>query len=301
MKTGEETGLVLALAGFALLSVGDSVIKSMAGLWSPIGIAALRFAIGACGLSVLLAAREGWAGFRPRRPWLQLARGACLAGATLTFFSSLFVMPLAEATALVFLAPILTALMSGPLLGETVRRQAYIASALAFVGVLVVLRPNIAEFGPVALLPICAALFMALLMLANRASAGHGSALSMQAHMAMVAAPILAAATLAGHASGAPVLTLQWPPAEVWRGCAIVAVTASTAHWLIFHGTMRAGAALVSPMTYVQIIVAGGIGWWWFGERPDMVALLGVIVIIGAGLYLWRSSAAPQKARPVHT
>lgn len=298
MQNDEAVGLASALAGFALLSVGDSVIKGMAGLWSPIGIAALRFAIGACGLSVLLAAREGWAGFRPRRPWLQLARGACLAGATLTFFSSLFVMPLAEATALVFLAPILTALLSGPLLGETVRRQAYIASALAFLGVLVVLRPNIAEFGPVALLPVCAALFMALLMLANRASAGHGSALSMQAHMAIVAAPILAVATLAGDASGLPVLTLEWPPLEVWRGCAVVAVTASTAHWLIFHGTMRAGAALVSPMTYVQLLVAGGIGWWWFGERPDAVALLGAAMIIGAGLYLWRTSVSGQASRP---
>lgn len=297
MKTGEETGLVLALAGFALLSLGDSVIKSMAGLWSPIGIAALRFTIGALGLSAMLALREGWAGFWPRRPLLQLARGACLAGATLTFFSSLFVMPLSEATALVFLAPILTALLSGPLLGETVRRQTYAASALAFAGVLVVLRPNVAEFGLVALLPVCAALFMALLMVANRASAGHGSALSMQAHMAIVAAPILAAAAMIGHATDLPVLALKWPPAEVWRGCAIVAFTASTAHWLIFQGTMRAGAALVAPMTYVQIVVAGGIGWWWFGERPDAIAFLGAVMIIGAGLYLWRSNATHHKTQ----
>lgn len=290
MVQSERSGILLALAGFAILAFGDGVIKTMAGMWSPIAVAALRFAIGATGLSILLALREGRAGFVPQRPWLQLGRGLCLCGATLTFFSAIFVMPLAEATSLVFLAPILTALLSGPVLGEKVRRATFVASAIAFVGVMIVLRPNLAEVGLTALLPLCAACFMALLMLANRASAGQGSPLSMQVFMAVVAAPVLSVAALLGDWSGASMFELGLPSVEVVLRCAVVAVTASTAHWLVFHGTTRAGAAVVAPMTYVQLIVAVALGWWWFGDRPDAVTLLGALIIIGAGLYLWRDN-----------
>lgn len=290
MVQSERSGILLALAGFAVLAFGDAVIKTMAGMWSPIAVAAMRFTIGALGLSTLLALREGSVGFRPKNPWLQLGRGLCLSGATLTFFSAIFVMPLAEATSLVFLAPILTALLSGPVLGEKVRPATFVASAIAFVGVIVVLRPNLAEVGLPALLPLGAACCMALLMLANRASAGQGSPLSMQVYMALVAAPILWLAALAGKASGSPMFALGTPSTDVLLRCGIVAITASTAHWLIFHGTTRAGAATVAPMTYVQLIVAVSLGWWWFGDRPDGVTILGASIIIGAGLYLWRDN-----------
>lgn len=299
MNAGNRTGLAVALAGFTLLAVGDGVIKTMAGMWSPIAVAALRFTIGFAGLATLLALREGRNGFLPKRPWLQVLRGLCLAGATITFFSAIFVMPLAEATSLVFLAPILTALLSGPLLGEKVQPATFVSSAIAFMGVMIVLRPNLAAVGPAALLPLGAACCMALLMVANRASAGDGSPLSMQVFIAAVAAPVLWLASLAGGASGAASLGFSWPPADViWRS-AVVAVTASTAHWLIFRATVSSGASVIAPMTYVQLIVAVTLGWWWFGDRPDAVTLLGALIIIGAGLYLWRdNSSSPVPRKP---
>jgi drug/metabolite transporter (DMT)-like permease len=71
--------------------------------------------------------------------------------------------------------------------------------------------------------------------------------------------------------------------------CAVVALFASTAHWLIYLGTTRAGAASIAPMSYAQMLVAGTIGWAWFGDRPDLMTLLGAAIIIAAGLYLWRA------------
>ena len=108
--------------------------------------------------------------------------------------------------------------------------------------------------------------------------------------MAVVAAPVLSVAALLGDWSGASMFALGLPSTDVVLRCAVVAVTASTAHWLVFHGTTRAGAAVVAPMTYVQLIVAVALGWWWFGDRPDAVTLLGASIIIGAGLYLWRDN-----------
>ncbi|GMM93158.1 DMT family transporter [Qipengyuania sp. MTN3-11] len=287
MQTDERRGLMLAICGFALLSVGDAVVKTMAGAWSPVAVAALRFSIGAAGLCILLYRREGPAGFRPRNPLLQLARGFCVAGATICFFSAIFVLPLATAMALTFVAPIFVALLSGPLLGEKVRPAVWLVSPAALIGVVLILRPNLTTLGPVALLPLGSALFFALMVLANRASAGQGSALSMQAFIALGATPFLVAAAAIGHVSGAPMLAVGTPDWTVAARCAIVAVTASSAHWLVYLGTERAGAATIAPSTYVQMVVATVLGYLLFSDVPDALTLAGAAIIIGAGLVLW--------------
>ena len=281
--------MLLALCGFAVLSCGDAVIKTMADEWSPLAVGALRFTLGAIGLSALLALNEGARGFRPSRPLLQVARGLCLAIASLLFFCAIFVMPLAEATAVAFLSPLLTALLSGPLLGEKVRSQVWIASLVAFAGVTLVLQPNVAELGWLGLLPLASATFFSLMMIANRAVAGQGSSLSMQVFVALTAAPVLTMVAIAGQASGVELLRVTWPDWTVIARCAVVALSASTAHWLIYLGTTRAGAAMVAPMTYVQLLVASVLGWLLFGDRPGLSTLAGAAVIVCAGLYLWHS------------
>ena len=154
MQQDDRSGLLLAASGFASLSVGDAIVKTMAGEWSPLAVAALRFSIGAMGLAFLLFIKEGRSGFRPSNPWLQVGRGACLAGATLCFFSAIFAMPLATAMALAFVSPVFVAILSGPLLGEKVRPLVWVVSAIALCGVALILRPNLAALGMVALLPL---------------------------------------------------------------------------------------------------------------------------------------------------
>lgn len=297
MFANERGGLILALAGFALLSCGDALIKTMAGQWSPLAVAALRFTIGATGLSIFLLIKEGRAAFRPQSPWLQAGRGLCLAIATMCFFAAIFVMPLAEATALIFLAPIITALLSGPLLKEKVRPATWIASIIAFAGVILVLRPNLSELGAIALLPLGSALSFSLMMLANRAVAGQGSSLSMQVFVAAGAAPVLIVCTVVGGWSGAERFAVSWPDWTVIARCAVVAVSASTAHWLVYLGTTRAGAATIAPTTYVQLLVAITLGWLLFSDTPDVMTLVGSTVIIAAGLFLW--SRGPEQLKPV--
>lgn len=287
MHHSERTGQVLALFGFATLSLGDAVIKTMAGEWPPVAVAALRFTLGGIFLTLLLLWREGSRALWPSHPWLQAFRGFCLAGASLLFFSAIYVMPLADAMALTFLAPVFTALLSGPVLGEKVRPVVYAACGMALLGVFIVLRPNLSELGLVALFPLGSALLFSCMVIANRASAGQGSALSMQVFMSVVAAPLLITTAILGHATGlAPIETLV-PDWTVIARCAVVAVTASMAHLLIYSGTTRAGASSVAPMSYVQIIVASLLGWWWFGHIPDALTMLGVVVIIASGLILW--------------
>lgn len=284
----ERAGILYAMAGFVLLSTSDAVVKTMAGMWAPTAIAMLRYVIGAAALSALLYATERKTVFTMPRPGLQWLRGLAAGLATIGFISALFVMPLDEATTIVFASPMITGLLAPVFLQERARAATFIASAFAFVGVVVVLRPNFADLGLAALLPLVSAMGMSLLFMANRAAAGVASPLAMQAYIAATATIILIGATVLGHVSGNRALELDWPQWSVIARCAIIACTASGAHWLIYLGTTKAGAATVAPTTYIQLVVAITLGWILFGDRPDAVTLLGGAIIIGAGLFLWR-------------
>ena len=281
-------GLLLALAGFALLSVGDAVVKSIAGAWPAPAIAALRYVIGASGLAALLWWHQGRAGFLMPNPKIQLLRGLSVAVATICFFSAIALMPLAEATAITFTSPMITALLAALILKEPAGRGTIIASMVAFAGVLLILRPNFAVLGWAALLPLGSAVGMACLMIGNRAVAGKGSALLMQFLIAVIAAPILTVAALAGHLSGVPSLHIPPPDWTIIAKICAVAISASTAHWLIYLGTTKASAADIAPMTYIQLLVAMVLGILVFGDWPDALSLFGSAIIIGAGLFLWR-------------
>jgi drug/metabolite transporter (DMT)-like permease len=292
LSSSARSGLLFALCGFALLSCGDAVIKSIAGAWPGPAVAALRYTIGATGLGILLLIKEGKSGFALPRPRIQLMRGAAVAAATILFFSSIFLMPLAEATAIGFTTPMITALLSAIFLKERTRAATWVASLAAFAGVLIILRPNIAELGWVALMPVGAATCMALMMMGNRAVSTAGSPLLMQFLVASIAVPFVITAAAVGHFSGVEALRVGMPDWTIIARCALVAVTASFAHWLVFMGTTRASAAEIAPMTYVQLLIAMALGVAVFGDWPDLTSLAGSAIIIGAGLFLWHQKPA---------
>lgn len=290
VKRTESSGLLLALGGFVVLSLGDVLVKSMAGQWSPPAIALTRYAIGAAVLSALLLWREGTGAFRISLPHLQVLRGFAVSLATVSFFAALFVMPLAEATAITFTSPMITALLAAAVLGEPVRKETWLATIVAFAGVLIVLRPNVVVLGWPALLPLLAAVGLSILWVANRAVVGSASPLAMQAFISLMAVPFLATAVLVAHGSGIPALALTVPSWSVLGKVALVAAAGSSAHFLIYLGTTRAGAATIAPMTYAQLLVALVLGWVVFADIPDAMALLGSSLIVGAGVWMWRKT-----------
>ncbi|WP_245964363.1 DMT family transporter [Sphingorhabdus wooponensis] len=289
-SSSARSGLLYALCGFALLAMGDAVIKSIAGAWPGTAVAALRYAIGAIGLGTLLFLKEGRKGFALPMPKVQLLRGFSVALATICFFSAIFLMPLADATAIGFTSPMITVIFSAIFLNERTRATKWLAIVIAFGGVLLIMRPNVAELGWVALLPLVAAMCMALVMMGNRVVAGAGSPLLMQFLVASVAMPFILSAAFIGHFSGVPALHIGVPDWTIIARCMLVAVTASCAHWLIFMATTRASAAEIAPMTYVQLLIAIGLGIILFGDWPDLTSLAGAGIIIASGLILWRGS-----------
>lgn len=282
-----SNGFLIAAAGFAVLTCGDAIFKSMAGTWPAPAVVALRFVFAIPLLLILLSIKDGHKGFAITKPWIQVARGVAMACTSLCFITSLFLMPLAEATAIVFTSPVITALLSAAFLKEPMHPRLWVASALALIGVALVLRPNLAELGWVALLPVVAAFFFSVMMIFNRLATGTGTPEALQFAIASVAAPVVLAGAFIFHLSGEPSFVIGWPGNDVVLRCAIVAFSASAAHWLIFQGTMRATAADAAQAVYIQLPVALAIDALVFGHFPDIMALTGAALIICAGLSMW--------------
>jgi drug/metabolite transporter (DMT)-like permease len=293
VEHSERSGLLIAVAGFSTFSVGDTIIKTIGGAWPGIAVAALRFAIATLVLGTILALREGRAGFVMPRPGVQLMRGFGMTLGTAAFFTALFLMPLAESTAIFFVSPMLTALFATIFLKEPARKSVWFALALAFAGVLVLVRPNFVHFGWAVLLPLIAAMGMSMLVLGNRMGAGMASGLAMQFYTAVIASVLLSTFTLVLVLTGVGGMgNLGWPDWTVAARCALVAFTASCGHWLVYTATTRAGAAVIAPMAYLQLLVALAGGWLVFGDWPDTLSMVGAAMIVGAGLCLWRSGRA---------
>jgi drug/metabolite transporter (DMT)-like permease len=282
VRAPARTALLIAIAGFVSLSCGDAVVKSMAGQWPAPAVSALRYSFGALGLGVIVALRHGRAGFVMPRPALQLGRGAAVAVATICFFIGVMAMPLADATSIQFTSPIMTALLAPLVLGERTTRATWLATLLAFAGVLVVLRPNLYSLGAVALFPIGAAFGMSWLMMLNRKVAGDAPVL-----VGWIAAPMLIAAAFVLGRLG--LFAIPAPSGLVVAKCLAVACFATLGHALIFAAVERADASVIAPMTYVQLLVALVIGWIGFHDAPDPAVFGGAALIIGGGLLLWRA------------
>ncbi|MEO9601327.1 DMT family transporter [Parasphingorhabdus sp.] len=288
-RTVAAGGITLALIAFAGFPLGDAVIKSMAGDWPAQAVAALRFSIGALALAVILFLREGRKGFQVNRPWLHMARGFTLFVGTITFFSAIYIMPLADAVAISFVNPILTALFSGWFLKEKMQPRTWIATIIAFGGVLIMLRPNVAAFGWVAILPLFSAVAMATMLILNRMVSSQRSIFAAQFYIAFWAAIFLVIATLLGHWF-IPVMSVPSAPDwDVILRCALVALTATGCHFLLFMATMRTTAAAIAPIVYIQLLIATAISVFVFGDPIDRTAMMGGLLIILSGLLLWHS------------
>ena len=296
MQQSDRAGLLYALDGFCTLSIGDAIIEGMAGQWPAPAMAATRYVAGTILLTVLLARSEGFAALRLPRDPLQWLRGVAISISAVGMFLAVWLMPLAEATTIVFTQPIITAVLAMVFLGERARLSTWLATLVAFGGVFLVLQPSFETAGWGALLPLISATGMAVTIIANRKVTGRASVLAMQYYMSVTAMIFLLAATTAAHFTGIENFRMHWPHWSVIARCAFIGMTATLAQWLIFMGTVRAGAGTVAPMTYGQLLMAVVLGLVFFGDRPGLAALAGAAVIIGAGLFLWWRGRAHDRA-----
>ncbi|MCG8543969.1 MAG: DMT family transporter [Alphaproteobacteria bacterium] len=221
---------------------------------------------------------------RTRRWQWHLARTITVIAATYLIILSVKLLPLADAVAFLFAAPIMITAMATPLLGEPVGWRRWCAVIVGFVGVLIMVRPTADAFQIAALVPIAAAAMTAVRdIVTRRMSAGE----STNAMMVW--------STLGLIIGSAPVAAIGWvtPDMHDLLLIALSGLLVGAAHFLMIESYRLAQAAVVAPFKYSAILWGVLLGYLIWGDLPDAWIMTGAILIVASGLYiLHRESAA---------
>jgi drug/metabolite transporter (DMT)-like permease len=214
-----------------------------------------------------------------RKLKLQILRSILLVASTVTFWRALVFLPLADCVVILFVAPLLVTMLAAPLLGESVGRHRWTAVLLGFVGVMVVMRPGIAIFEWVLILPLITALLYAGVQISTRILGRTDGALT---------------TLLYSSAGGVIISTIGvlffWvtPSFEQWLVLGWLGFLGALGHYLMIKAYEIAPASLLAPFDYTALIWATLLGFVMFGDLPDTWTVLGAVIIMSSGLYLIR-------------
>ncbi len=287
-RPGSITLGVLFMVGFAMIApVMDTAAKLIGDAVAVGQVATTRFVFQVA-LLLPLAWLAGWL-HRPRPGEIRLhvARAALLLVATSCFFFSLRYMPVAEAISIFFVEPFILTLLGAWLLSEPIGPLRYVACAVGFAGALLIIQPSFQTVGFVALLPLVTACLFALYMVLTRRMATAMHPITLQAYTGMAALVLALPILFAMNGSGIAELDPSWPaPRELWL-LAAVGLIATLSHVFISFALAFAPASTVAPLQYLEIVSATIMGFYVFGELPNGLTWVGIVLIVGSGLFVF--------------
>ncbi|CAG0952171.1 MAG: DMT family transporter [Rhizobiaceae bacterium] len=279
-------GVLLTVVFCAVAPIGDSIAKILGGTIPLLELLAVRFTAQTVLLVPLLVALgkpialpRGVLGLAALRTALQL-------GGIAAMFASLRYLPLADAVAIAFVMPFILLLLGRYVLDEQVGPQRIAACVVGFVGTLLVIQPSFAEVGTPALLPFIVAIVFALYMLVSRRIAKDADPLALQAMSGLMATPVLVVGLLLGWSAGWPGFEVKLPDMSEAMLLATLGVIGTFAHLLMTWSLRFAPAATLAPIQYLEIPFATVAGFIIFGDLPNGLAALGIVITVAAGLYV---------------
>ncbi len=276
--------MMAAMLGFA---IEDALFKTATATVSP-GLGTLIFGLTGLAAFLIYTRRSGTPLWSPTylQPRLAIRSGFEVMG-RLFFALSLAYTPLSTTSAILQAAPLVVTLGAALVLKEHVGPRRWTALLLGFVGVLIILRPSGAAFGPEAVFPILGMIGFACRDLATRTSPPEVTA--GQLGILGFATIVIAGLVILAFEPGLPA-----PPTATAWACLMGTAIAGVAGYTALTQAMRTGeVSVVAPFRYSRLIVALIFAYAFFGERPDAVTLAGAALIVATGSYtLWRSGKA---------
>jgi len=214
-----------------------------------------------------------------RRFDLQVARSFFLICGTILFVYGLSLMPLADITAILFVAPILVTALSAPLLGERVNHRQWIGMVLGFAGALVIIRPGSGVMQLAALFPLGTAFFFALYQITTKQLSRTEHTMTMLFYSGLLGALAMSVA-----------VPFFWvtPGAAEWLLLAMLGVFGSATQFCMIKAFEAAPATTVAPFLYSTLIWATVSGFVFFDDLPDAWTVVGAAIIAFSGLYIAR-------------
>ncbi len=298
-----RTGILLALGGGVTLSLNDLAIKALAETGYALHqVILIRALIGlALVLAVMAVSPRGLAQVFTRRRGAHLFRVSIVMVSNVTYFVGLSLMPLADAVATAFVAPLLVTAMSAVFLREPVGPRRWAAVGVGLLGVVVMTRPGAGVIQPAAVLVLISAACYAGSHMMTRRMRDSESAMTLNFYVQIGFLVVSAAMGLwagDGHLAQAPGSTWEFlfrpwvvPPVQDWWAFAGTGLAVGIGGLMMSQAYRTTEAALIAPFEYIGMPMAIFWGVVVFGTWPDATAWAGIALICGAGLYvIWREA-----------
>lgn len=296
-------GILCVIGAVFTFTAVDMLIKGLSGGYPLHQVVMARAAFALVIILVIFVPLEGGFGnLRTKRLKLHIFRGLSVVVANSAFFFGLASMPLADATAVFFFAPLAITALSVPFLGEKVGPRRWAAVLIGLAGVIIVIRPGGETFQVAALGPLLAALAYASLQIATRKLGVTEKASTMAFYIQFTFLVMSGLIGLGvGHgrfAEGVDNASVEfllrawvWPAADDWGIFVGIGVLSAFGAYMISQGYRLCEATAAAPFEYVALPLAVFWGIVVFDEWPDEVALAGIALIMSSGLYaFWREN-----------
>ena len=279
-------GIVLMLGAIFLFSSMDATAKMLMERHAPMQVVWARYA-GMMAVVTLILAPRLRPLLRTRRLGLQLLRSAFLFAATFSFFTAISRMEIAAATAVMQVHPLLLTLGAALVLREPLGPRRIAGVGAALVGALIVIQPGAEIFTPTALLPLLGGVFYASYALTTRFLGRDEPILTSFLYTAIIG-------TIAASILTVPVWTMpSAPDAGLFL---MLGAVGAAGQFLLIRSLSIAEAGAVAPFGYAGVVFATLWGLFAFGEVPTPTTLLGALVIVGAGVYVWHRETRSRAA-----
>lgn len=291
--TDNMRGALFMMAGMAFFTFNDVCMKSLSGEVPLFQAIFMRGVLTSTLMLVLVLATGGLTLNLPRKDWILLGvRTLAEAGAAFLFISAVFNMPIGNATAILQGLPLTVTLAGALFLQEPVGWRRLLAILIGFVGILLIVQPGAAGFNSYAIYAVLAVLVITLRDLAVRGMSQNVSSMTV-AIVASVGVTVLAGVASVGEDWVRP----QTGPLLLLVGASFFIIGG----YIFSVMTMRIGnIGFIAPFRYTGLLWALVLGLLFFGEWPDELAMLGIAIVVGTGLFtLWRErklSIAPTPA-----
>lgn len=309
-----KLGVIFVLFAMFFISINDMLVKLLSDGYPLHQLVFIRSIIGICVTLVILHFEGGWRLLKTRRLGLHALRAGLVVTANMTFFAAIAVMPLADATALFFVAPLFITLLSVLVLGETVGPRRIAAICVGFLGVVVMMRPGV-DLGAdlpsrwILTLPLIAAACYAGMQVLTRKLGGESSAAAMaiyiQVTFILVSTGFFVVAGDGRFAEGSTdpsliFLLRAWtlPPVADWWLFGLMGVAAGGIGYALSQAYRIANASVIAPFEYFNLPMAIFWGWMIFGELPDVWVAMGIALIALSGIYVFLRERVKAEQAP---
>jgi len=280
-------GIVLMLLTVFLFTVMDATAKGLAARYETLMVVWARYTSQTL-VAVLILLPRLRSVVKTRYPGLQMIRSAFLFTATMCFFFSIVLVGLAQSSAIMSANPMLITIGAFLILGEPLGLRRALGVSVGLIGALIIIRPGSEVFTPYALLPLVAAFSYAGYALSTRFLGREESVWTSFLYTAAI-----------GTVVSSLIVPWFWTT-PTWADAGIMlllGVIGGAGQLSLIKALTLAEAGALAPFSYFGPILATLWGWLFFTEVPDHWALIGAVVIIGSGIYVWHREYQVSKSR----